>query len=159
MIQRIKKQFWLAVGLLTAMSAMFLMMPPASEMAEATNDWSVRIVGILFWAFAVSGYVTVARANSNRKKFLNKKFGRDIQTNYKPGILCFFSNKHAKIVDSLLAVFTALLVAALFTRLRSTYYIVVFLSLFIWAANMHCLFNGRIYRITKYVQRRKEGYE
>ena len=154
-IQTIRKQYWLSVGLLTAMSATFLLMPWASGLADRTGDWSIRIVGVLFWLFAITGYGSVIKANANRKRFLNKRFGRDIQTNFKPGVLCVFSNKLAEIADIMLAIFAIAFVVALFTRLKNTYYIIVILSLLVWAANMHCLFNGRIYRITKYEYKEK----
>ena len=149
-IKTIRKQFWLSVGLLTAMSASFLLMPWASGIANDTGDWSVRIVGVIFWALAITGYGTVIMANVNRKNFLNKKFGRDIQLNFRPGAFCVFSNKLAEMADIMLVIFAIAFVVALFTQLKNTYYIIVILSVLIWAINMHCLFNGRIYRITKY---------
>ncbi len=149
-IQTIRNQFWLSVGLLTGMSATFLLMPWASALADRSGEWSIRVAGLLFWLFAITGYGTVMKANKNRLKFLNKKFGRDIQKNFRPGILCVFSNRYAKIADVMLAIFAAVFVVSLFTQLKNTYYIIAILSLFVWAANMHCLFNGRIYRITKY---------
>lgn len=149
-IKNIRKQFWSAVCLLSAMSATFLMMPLASELSDATNEWSVRIAGILFWAFAIAGYGTIIKANNSRKRFLNKKFGRDVQKHFRPGLLCVFSNKYAKAVDIMLAIVAAAFVIALFTKIKNTYGIIVILSLLVWAVNMHGLFNGRIYRITKY---------
>lgn len=149
-IHTIRKQFWLSVGLLTGMSATFLFMPWASAFADRTGDWSIRLTGMLFWLFTITGYVTVIRANNNRKKFLSKKFGRDIQKDVRPGVLCFFSNRYAEVIDIMLAIFATAFVVLLFTRLKNTYFIIVILSFLIWAANMHCLFNGRIYRITKY---------
>ena len=149
-IQTIQKQFQCTVILLSAMPATFLLMPMANDLADRTGNWSIRIVGALFWVFAIAGYGMVIVANANRKKFLNKEFGRDIQKNFRPGILCFFSNKIAKLVDIMLAILVVVFVITVFTRLKYTYYIVIMLSCLVWASNMHCLFNGRIYRITKY---------
>lgn len=158
-IQRIRKRFWLSAALLTAMSATFLFMPLASEMAGKTGGWSIRILGGLFWLLAITGYGTVIRANAGRKKYLQKRFGRDIQEKFRPGVFCFFSNKAAEIVDIMLILFAIAFVVAIATRLSRTYYIFVILSLFIWAANMHCLFNGRIYRITKYEPKERTSNE
>lgn len=149
-IQRIRRKFWMSVGLLSAMSATFLFMPLASKLEEQTGGWSVRILGLLFWLLAVTGYLTIVKANKMRKRFWHIRFGRDIQTTYRPGILCACANPWAKVIDSMLAVVTVVFAVCLMTPLRNTYFIIVFLSLLIWAVNMHCLFNGRIYRITKY---------
>lgn len=149
-IKTIRKQFWLSAGLLTAMSITFLFMPLASELAEQTGDWSVRVLGLFFWLFALTGYLAIAKANDNRKRFLLKRFGRDIQKNFRPGVLCVFSNRFAEVVDIMLIIFVLAFAVSVFTRLRDTYYIIVLLSLLVWAANMHCLFNGRTFRITKY---------
>jgi len=149
MIKKIRKQFWLAVGLLTGMSATFLLMPLASGLTGQTGGWSIRLLGLAFWALAISGYVTVGRANQNRKKYLHKRFGEDIQKKYRPGVLGVFSNPLAKVIDIMLAVLAVVFVAALFSRIRNTYFTIVIMALVVWAANMHCLFNGRIYRITK----------
>lgn len=154
-IQTVRNQFWLSVGLLTGMSATFLLMPWASGVSDRTGGWSIRLAGLLFWLFAITGYGAIIKANKNRKEFLLEKFGRDIQTNYRPGVLCVFSNRYAEIADIMLAIFAVAFVISMFTRLRNTYYIVVILSLFVWAANMHSLFNGRIYRITKYDQKER----
>ena len=149
-IQGIRKRFWLAAALLTAMSATFLFMPLASAISAQTGGWSVRVLGAVFWLLAIAGYGTVIRANASRKHYLQKRFGRDIQKKLRPGAFCFFSNKLAEIADIMLILFAIAFAAASATWLSRTYYIFVILSLFIWAANMHCLFNGRIYRITKF---------
>ena len=148
-IQTIRRQFWLSVGLLTAMSATLLLMPWASGIADRTGNWSIRIVGVLFWLFAIAGYSMVMKANANRKRFLHKRFGCDTQTNLKPGVFCVFSNKMAEIADIMLVIFAMAFLVALFTQLKSTYYIIVILSCLVWAANMHCLFNGKVYRTIK----------
>jgi len=146
----IKRRFWLSAAFLTAMSAMFLVMPWASSVADKTGEWSVRIVGVLFWAFAITGYALLAAANARRKSFLAKRFGSDIQADRRPGAFCVFSNKVAKVIDILLAVFAAVFIILLLTPLRSTYIIILALSALVWAANMHSLFNGKIYRTTKF---------
>ena len=89
------------------------------------------------------------KANANRKRFLHKRFGCDTQTNLKPGVFCVFSNKMAEIADIMLVIFAMAFLVALFTQLKSTYYIIVILSCLVWAANMHCLFNGKVYRTIK----------
>lgn len=155
-VSRIKHLFWLSVMFLSAMSATILVIPAAVH-EQGNAGVRPKIIAILFWLFAVSGYSTMFLANKRRKKFLYRRFGRDIQENFRPGIFCFFSNPLAKIIDiaaiSLLLVFGGIVC----TPLKNTYFAVVLLSLLIWAANMHCLFNSRTFRITKYKYKEKRG--
>lgn len=155
-IRRIKTYYFISVVSLTLVSIVIMLMPWASEQAIATNDNSVRIVGVLFWILTLLGYGSLGIANAKRKRFWIKRFGRDIQKNYRPGILCFSANKAAEVFDIMMVIFfvTSLIVA--FTPWKNTFFFIALLSLLIWAVNMHSLFNGRIYRITKYKKGEKK---
>lgn len=133
-----------------------MLMPWASEQAIATNDNSVRIVGMSFWLLTFLGYGSLGIANINRKRFWIKRFGRDIQKNYRPGILCFSANKTAEVFDIMMAIFFVTSLVVAFTPWKNTFFFIALLALLIWAVNMHSLFNGRIYRITKYKKGEKK---
>ena len=132
------------------MSVAIMLMPWASEQAIATNDDSVRIVGASFWLLTLLGYSFLGIANAKRKRFWQKHFDCDIQKNYRPGILCFFANKLAEVFDIMMMTFFTASLVVIFTPWRNTFFFIALLALLIWAVNMHSLFNGRIYRITKY---------
>ena len=155
-IQRIKAYFYTSVCFLTLMSFSIMLMPWASEMAIETNDMSVKTVGILFWLLTLLGYGAFCLANSKRKKFWKKRFGRDIQKNYKPGFLCFFTNRIAEVFDIMMAIFLVITVIVACTPWKNTFFFIALLALLIWAVNMHSLFNGRTYRITKYKKGEKK---
>lgn len=148
-IARIRKWFWYSAGILTVLPVTIMFMPMIFELA-GEHIWVVRFQGAVFWLLAIAGYGALWIANRWRKAFLLKKFGRDIQKNLKPGIVCIFSNPLAEMVDIMFLIFAVAFIISLCTPLRDTYYVVVMLSCFIWAVNMHCLFNGKIYRITKF---------
>lgn len=155
-IKIIKKRYWLSVAMLSAASLMILVAPAVVAPSSGILSWSGYMVAAMFWGFAILGYGAIIAANRERKDFLKKKFGRDIQVNYRPGAMCFFSCLFAKIVDILMFVSFLLVCVALGTPMRDTYLVIILLMVLFWAVNMHCLFNGRIFRITKYkVQERK----
>ena len=104
----------------------------------------------LFWMLAILGYGSIFSAGKMRKKFLTKRFGKDIQMNLKPGAFSFFSNPTAKTMDIILLLAILLLIVVSLTPLKEAYLMVILFSLFTWAVNMHCLFNSRTFRITKY---------
>lgn len=149
-IRRIKAYFYTSVCFLTLMSFSIMLMPWASEMANETNDMSVIIVGLLFWLLTLLGYGAFCLANFKRKNFWKKRFGRDVQKNYKPGFLCFFTNRIAEVFDIMMAIFLVISVIVAFTPWKNTFFFIALLALLIWTVNMHSLFNGRTYRITKY---------
>lgn len=155
-IQRIKIYYFTSVVALTLMSVVIMFMPWASEQAITTNDNSVRIVGVLFWLLMLLGYGSFGIANAKRKRFWIKRFGRDIQKNYRPGILSFFANKIAEVFDIMMAIFFVVSLIVAFTRWRNTFFFIALLALLVWAVNMHSLFNGRVYRITKYKKGEKK---
>ena len=148
-IQRIKHRFWLSVILLTLMSLTILIVPATVQDETKDTIWPT-VIAILFWLLALFGYWAIYLANKKRKRFLLKRFGRDIQLNFRPGAFSFFSNPIATIADISVIVAVLLFCIAMITPLKDTYIVVILLSLFTWAANMHCLFNSRTFRITKY---------
>ena len=155
-IQRIKICYFISVISLTFLSIVIMLMPWASEQAIATNDNSVRIVGVIFWVLTLLGYGSLAIANARRKRYWIKRFGRDIQKNYRPGILCFSANKIAEVFDIMMAIFFIVSFVVALTPWKNTFFFIALLSLLIWAVNMHSLFNGRIYRINKYKKGEKK---
>ena len=148
-IRRIKHHFWLSVSFLSMMSLMILVVPMAARDSIKDTCWPI-ILAIVFWLFAIIGYWAIISANQRRKQFLLKRFGRDIQANFRPGVLSFFSNPLAITVDITGVILLLLLCIAMLTPLKDTYFSVILLSLLVWATNMHCLFNSRTFRITKY---------
>ena len=151
--RKIKRCFYWSVYLLTVMSLAILFMPWA---ADQSSQLAVRIVGIAFWVSVIGGYGSIAMANKWRKRFCQAHHGKDIYKKYKPGILGFFSNRVAEMMDIMLGVFLVAFLIALVTPLRKTDYLLSILALLIWAANMHSLFNGRVYRAIKIKKRRNE---
>ena len=148
-IQRIKHRYWLSVIFLSLMSLIILVVPMAAQDSAKNTCWPT-IIAMFFWLFAIVGYWAIISANQRRKQFLLKRFGRDIQVNFRPGALSFFSNPIATTADITGVISLLLFCIAMITPLKDTYFIVILLSLFIWAANMHGLFNSRTFRITKY---------
>jgi len=148
-LRTIRRQFWTAAGLLTCMAATFCLMPYASSRFIVSGGWSLRIVGALFWLFTISGYTFVVLANRSRKQYIRSHFRRDIQRKYRPGLLCVWSNPLAIAADIALVVFLAAFTVSQFTSIKNSLLAMALLAGTVWAVHMHCLFNGKIYRITK----------
>lgn len=158
-VRKIKRLFWLAVGFLFLMSGTILFMPMVSKTGE-NNRQVLLLMGTVFWGSAIAGYTMLLLANSERKWFLKNKVGIDNKMNCLPGIITFFTNVPATIADVVAILSFVLMVIINFTDRRYNYISYVLLFLLVLSLNMHCLFNGRIYKTTKFKRtRRVSGYE
>lgn len=158
-IRKIKRLFWLAVGFLFLMSATILFMPVVSKAGE-NNRQVFMLMGTVFWGSAIVGYTMLLLANAERKWFLKNKVGIDDKMNCLPGIITFFTNIPATIADVVAVLSIVLTVIINFTSRRYDYISYILLFLLVLSLNMHCLFNGRIYKTTKFKRtRRVSGYE
>ncbi len=152
-INKIKKLFWFAVAILTVMSATILVMPFS---ANINDRRAVVAVGLTFWVSAIVGYTLLIFANRERKKFIFNKLDRDFSMNFKIGILSFFSNIPASVADAMLIGSSFAFIVIRFTNWQSEYISYVLLFILFLSFNMHCIFNGRIYKIIKYKRIRSE---
>lgn len=158
-IREIKQLFWLAVSFLFLMSVTILFMPIASKAGE-NNRQVLLLMGIVFWESGIAGYTMLILANVERKWFLNNKVGIDNKMNCLPGIITFFANIPATIADVGAFLSITLTVFINFTSRRYDYISYVLLFLLVLSLNMHCLFNGRVYKTTKFKHTwRVSGYE
>ena len=148
-IQKIKRLFWFAIASLFMMSASILLIPKAVEMGEQDSR-VVVLIGIVFWVSAITGYVLIALANAERRRFIYHKFDGKVKMDCLPGIATFFTNIPATLADVTMMMSFLIFVVINFTSWRYDYISYVLLFLLVFSLNMHCLFNGRIYKTIKY---------
>lgn len=158
-INRIKLLFRFAVVFLFLMSGSVLIMPMATKIAE--EERSVLILtGLIFWISLIAGYSLLFVANKERKYFIRRKLDGDVSMGCRPGIITFFDNIPATIADVAMIASFVLFVGVNFTELKYGYISYVLLFILGFSLNMHCLFNGRIYKATKFKRtRRDRSYE
>lgn len=155
-IQKIKRLFWFAVVFQFLMSLSILLMPIAVQMGQQNRRMAV-LIGAVFWLSAIAGYVIVAIANSERKRFIRHKVDGNIKMNCRPGIAEFFTNVPATVADVTMIMSFLMFVIIGFTKLRYGYISYILLFLLVFSLHMHCMFNGRIYKATKYRRTRRES--
>ena len=141
----IKNYFWCIVLLLTIMSFTFLLMPIANYMQ---NGWKQRlvlvIVGILFWISFISGYTLLIITNKKFRKLFVQ--GNPEVESKLPNCFEFFSNTYAAVADAILiAVIVVLIVITILGRMTGVFPYIV-LAILVFSINIHCLFNGNIYK-------------
>lgn len=161
-VSTIKGLFWTSVVFLLLHAATFLFMPMAAELSQNESiHWGLMIVGLVFWISIGLGYALLIMANLYRRDFVCNRLDGDFTMSCRMGIISFFSTIPGAIADG---IFIATLIVFLIVFLRGNingYLTYVLLAVLSFSLNMHGVFNGRIYRSTKYkrIVRRGEDNE
>lgn len=148
-VNRTKIYFYLSVFFLLMMSMSILFMPSAVEHQEQSGTYLI-LVGSTFWVSAIIGYLFVMLANIKRREFIIDKYDGNLSMNCRIGVITFFDNVPATVADVTMISSFILLVIINFTSMRYSFIVYVLLAMFVFSLNMHCLFNGRIYKVTKF---------
>ena len=145
-VKEIRWLFWTAVGCFAAHAISYPLMR--------------MLVGCIFWLPLLLGYILVILANLERKTFIRSRLDGDISMQCHMGVVTFFSNTPAVIADATLLAGSIALVIIYFCDVANQYITYVMLAIVSFSLNMHGLFNGRIYKTTKYKRtRRVENHE
>ena len=157
-LQKIKRLFYCSLILQFIMSFSILLMPIAVN-TKHQNTLLTILVGLIFWLSAITGYLLLILANSERKWFINHNVDGNVKMNCYPGIITFFTNVPATVADVTMIVSFLIFLIIGFTKLRYEYISYFLLFLLVFSLHMHCMFNGRIYKITKIKHTRRKTYE
>ena len=156
-IRRIKKYFWASVVCFVLNAACFLFMPYATEQAEITNRTSLFVTGSAFWLTLLAGIVLLVFANLERRDFARTRLDGDYKMGSRVGIITFFDNIPATVFDILMIVSAIASTILIITKRSNVQLTFIAISILVLSLNMHCLFNGRIYKSTKYKRVRRDG--
>ena len=149
-IKKIKILFYFSVLALTVMSSTILIMP-------IVDGKFLVMLGAAFWIFLVIGYALFVMANFERRWFIRNKMDGNIGMDCLPGVATFFNNIPASVADTAMIVSLIIFVICMLTNLKYEYFSYIILFILLLSLNMHCLFNGRVYKATKI--KRIEGDE
>lgn len=153
--QKLQMLFWSSSGCLFIMSTAFLMMPIAGQLSEKTNRISLFVVGVIFWGFFIAGYGLLFLADKERRVLIKSHPKIDFRTRGHPGVIRFLSNTPAAIADAVMVTSLISFVIIQMLRVSNEYISFILLFLLAFSTNMHGMLNGRIYRTTKYIRKRR----
>lgn len=128
------------------MSSTILVMPFADA-----NENSLRITGAAFWLFLIAGFLFNFLSDRAQKAYQKELPEKAPKMDGRVGLLSFFTNTPASICDAvLLAGVLAAVSMGLFRPALMTAYAAYVLLFFITLSLcMHCLFNGKKYRLVQ----------
>lgn len=136
-----KKYLYMAIISACISSASILLCMANNNQTEAF----IRIVfPAIFWGFIVIEIIFLLKADKYRKKCVSNQ-KRGIRKHQKAGILYFFSNKKAKIVDVcfLLSLLIEIVLMLVGNGDKTFNYLIIFVIVF--SFHMHCFMNGKNY--------------
>ena len=154
-VKKIKRLFWLAIAFIAVASGTFLLMPLVTEATQNRRMLTIAI-GIAFWLSSIAGYALLLAANIERRWFINHKAYGDVKMNCLPGVISFFQNIPGTVFDVIMFMSLVMLLIIAFTKWRYDYISYILLSLFYLSLNLHSMFNGRIYKSTKFRRTRRD---
>ena len=154
-VKKIKRLFWLAIAFIAVASGTFLLMPLVTE-ATQNRRMLTMAIGIAFWLSSIAGYALLIAANIERRWFINHKVDGDVKMNCLPGIISFFQDIPGTVFDVIMFMSLVMLLIIAFTKWRYDYISYILLSLFYLSLNLHSMFNGRIYKSTKFRRTRRD---
>lgn len=111
---------------------------------EEGNDIPLYLTGGVFWAGLICTYVFTGAAAICRKRGL--KSDKDGFDSGRPGMLCFFRNREAKIIDVIMAVSIIALLIGIFGKADNSVFILGAIFMTIFSVHMHGILNGKNYQ-------------
>lgn len=100
-VKEIRHLFWTATGFFLIHALSYLLMPISTEVSESKNSrLALLITGCTFWISLLVGYTLVVWANAERKAFIKNRLDGDISMHCRMGVITFFANTPAIIVDA-----------------------------------------------------------
>lgn len=143
-IKRDKRIFALSTVCLV-ISSLSLLGVAKGSFNEVDGSKAVALaVALTFWIGLILGYILLCVVNSHRKKYEAGKKSRYKTTGC--GLIRFFSNGAAMVVDSILII--TLILFILFRMLNniSIYFDLTVIALLICSIHLHGLYNGKNFR-------------
>lgn len=136
--------FYLSSVSFLLMSSTALVMPRADA-----QESSLRITGAAFWLFLIAGFLFNFLSDWAQKTYQKELPEKAEKMSGRVGLLSFFSNIPAGVCDAVLlaGVLAAVCMGLLRPALMTTYAAYVLLFFITFSFCMHCLLNGRKYRL------------
>lgn len=135
-----KVLFYASLSCVILLGLSFLIMKPVTL---SGNEVLITALGIVFWILLILSIVFGFMAAAMVKKNVEEEKWRSML----PGIISFFKSDIAKIADIAFAVSLILVIVSVNTQLKYSYAVYVFLLVLTVSFGMHCLYNGKAYRL------------
>lgn len=147
-------KIWLIITstLWVLFASTFLLMKPVVESQSTLGKSSVLFLGLAFWALLVLAAVSLIVATLYYRSICHKL---QIELPGAPGLLKFFSNPFATVIDLFLIITVVVSVLLIMFKPDNQYFYFIDLFLLALTVPLHCISNGKMVRVSRI--RKKAG--
>lgn len=156
---RLKKYNLITIAIASFEFILILCIPLVNLDGSFAQRIGAYILAALFWVCVATEGVFVHMATKERKWMEQKRFRCRALKYSQPGVISFFKNCEASIVDVVLFISAVLVVVLVWTRIKTAWVIMTGISILFLSFNLHCILNGKNYRYLKSYKLYKEEHE
>lgn len=152
-IEQQTQMLYVFIGFLFLCALAVAFMPVGNEMKDKTMV-IMYCSGAVFWIGLIGTILMALKINSRRKTSyrFNEAFGNQKQL----GLIHFFQNRQALIVDiaMIISIIALIIAKGCYANLQVVY---VIIAVFIFSFGMHCMLNGVNYKYINYIKEQKKN--
>lgn len=155
-----KVNFYISISALIIATVSLFFIPMVNINGIGVSRVFAYVIGALFWLSVIAEQIFFWRANLFRHKLemqMQKNGGKIIKRRI--GIISFFKNKEAVIVDIILFMSVIAVAIILILNIMSDWLIILCLAILFISFNLHCILNGINYMYIKSNKKFLEGKE
>lgn len=156
-VKKLKIWFYISITLLGISSSAILLVMFADFNGNQMQKAMGYLVGIIFWVGIIAGYTVFWKLNRELKKILKQHYRRKRKSRI--GLITFFSSLHGMIADIICGICFLVLTVLLITKNNAEWLTIIFISLFAFSLQMHCLLNGENFKHIKFLETRSKRHE
>ena len=157
--QRLKKYNLITISLAVLEFVLILCIPLVNLDGSSAQKIGAYILAAFFWiCIAIEG-IFVHLSTQERRWMERRGFRNRALKHSPPGVISFFKNLEAMVVDIILFISAILVVILVWTQVKTGWMIMAGISILFLSFNLHCILNGKNYRYLKAYRLNKKEHE
>ncbi len=157
--QRLKKYNLITISLAVLEFVLILCVPLVNLDGSSAQKTGAYILAALFWiCIAIEGIFV--HLSTQERRWMERRGFRNRALKHSPaGVISFFKNLEATVVDAVLFASVILVVILVWTQVKTGWMIMAGISVLFLSFNLHCILNGKNYRYLKSYRLYKKEHE
>lgn len=157
--QRLKKYNIITISLAVLESALILCIPLVNLDGSPSQRVGAYVLAAFFWIGIIVECIFVHLSTQERRRMERRGFRNRALKHSPPGVISFFKNLEATVVDVFLFISALLVVILVWTQVKTGWMIMAGISVLLLSFNLHCILNGKNYRYLKAYRLYKKEHE
>ncbi len=146
---KLNKFLFFCSCILFSISCLSILLTVAGDYEGSHSQFFIAVLSAsLFWGNLILALACLIILNIRRKKSGKKAFGRHSGSD-RIGVICFFSNRAAAVIDVIMILLFIALPVIMFTLKTNGYINLILIVFTVISVYMHSMFNGLNFRYIK----------